>query len=226
MIFEKVTAVARKKKDERHQRNPFRHEVVAHTIKGTRAIYASPTKENNFAMISRETGEYFGNIAFGRRITVDKTNFLKFYAAGVKMFLDLGNPGIKVFMLIYDLLMENKNYQADKIELVYELMSVDAQKQISRSTFYRGIKELIRANFLAPSFIDGTYWINCDYVFRGDRLTLVNEYVSQDYFDSIEKTKKLQLAEAKKKQAIAAKKQEMQDQTPEQPTLTKPQADE
>ena len=206
--------MARKNKDERHKRNPFRHDVIAHTIKGTRAIYASPTRENNFAMISRETGEYFGNIAFGKRITVDKTNFLKFYADGVKMFLGLKNPGVKVFMFIYDLLMENKNFQTDKIELIYELLSGEAQQQISRSTFYRGIRELIRANFLAPSYIDGLYWLNCDYVFRGDRLTLVNEYVSQDYLDRLENEKQIKETETAKKQALAAKKQEMQNQSP------------
>ena len=200
--------MARKNKDERHKRNPFRHDVIAHTIKGTRAIYASPTKENNFAMISYETGEYFGNIAFGKRITVDKTNFLKFYADGVKMFLGLKNPGIKVFMYIYDLLMENKNFQTDKIELIYELLNAEVQQQISRSTFYRGIKELISANFLAPSYIDGLYWINCDYVFRGDRLTLVNEYVAQDFIDAHEHAEKLKLAETAKKRKLTASKQE------------------
>ena len=206
--------MSRKNRGERHKRNPFRHEVVAHTVRGTRAIYASPSKENNFAMISRETGECFGNIAFGKRVTVDKTNFLKFYAAGIKMFLDLKNPGIKVFMLIYDLLLENKNYQTDKIELLYELLDPKIQEQISRTTFYRGIKELIAANFLAPSFIDGVYWFNCDYVFRGDRLTLVNEYISQDYLDSIEKKeqKKKELPPQKQTENKSAKSDETPDE--------------
>lgn len=177
----------RRTKNERHARNPFRNDVISHTIRGTRAIYASPVKENSFAMVSRETGEDFGNIAFGKRVVVDKTNFLKFYANGVKMFLNLKNPGIKVFMLIYDKLLENKNYQTDKIELIFELLEEDVQKQIKRSTFYRGINELIEANFLAPSYIDGMYWINCDYVFRGDRLALVNEYITQDVLDSEQK---------------------------------------
>lgn len=172
--------MARRSKDIRYIHNPFRHDVISHTIRGTRAIYASPVKENNFAMVSRETGEDFGNIAFGKRVVVDKTNFLKFYADGVKMFLGLKNPGIKVFMLIYDMLMDNKNYQKDKIELVYEILEENIRAQIKRTTFYRGLNELITAKFLAPSYIDGVYWINCDYVFRGDRLTLVNEYLTQE----------------------------------------------
>lgn len=207
----------RRTKDERHVHNPFRHDVISHTIRGTRAIYASPVKENNFAMVSRETGEDFGNIAFGKRVVVDKTNFLKFYAAGVKMFLNLKNPGVKVFMLIYDMLMDNKNYQTDKIELVYEILEENIQAQIKRSTFYRGINELIEANFLAPSYIDGIYWINCDYVFRGDRLTLVNEYLTQERLEHEQKW----LADAKAEQKQLEPSSTQQDA----PTLADPDYD-
>ncbi len=70
-------------------------------------------------MISRITGEYYGDIAFGKRINVDKTEFLKLYANGVKMFLGLSSAGIKVFMLIYDILMNKSNYQTDSVELLY-----------------------------------------------------------------------------------------------------------
>ena len=158
-------------------RNPFKNEVITQTIKGTRAIYASPTRENSFAMVNRTTGEDNGDITFGKRITVDKTHFLKLYADGAKMFLGLKSSGVKVFMVIYDILMNDNNYQADSVVLNYELLDENVQTQISRATFYNGIRDLKKANFLASSTATNLYWINPNYVFRGDRLTLVNQYV-------------------------------------------------
>lgn len=163
--------------EQRYLQNPFKNEVIVQTVKGTRTIFASPTKENRFAMISRETGEDNGDITFGKRINVDKTQFLKLYADGAKMFLGLKSAGVKVFMIVYDVLISNDNYQADNIILSYEMLDKDIQKKISKATFYRGIQELKASNFLAPAITKGVYWINANYVFRGDRLTLVNQYV-------------------------------------------------
>jgi len=175
----------RPKGEERYAQNPFRVEVIQNTISGTRTIFASPSKENIFAMISRETGQDFGNIAFGKKVKVDKTQFLKIYANGIKMFLNLKKPGIKVFMIVFEKLMDDENYQADNIDLVYNMLDDNVKQEIGRTTFFKGIKELKEARFLAPSLQDGKYWINCDYVFRGTRLTLVNEYVMQEYKDTM-----------------------------------------
>ena len=171
----------RPSEEERFAKNPFRQTVVTNTIRGTRAIYASPTKENEFAMVSKITGEIYGDITFGKRIEVDKTQFLKLYANGVKMFLGLSSAGIKVFMLIYDLLMEKVNYQEDYVDLVYNMLEDYQRQGLGRTTFFRGIKELKQVGFLAPAIQEGKYWINTDYMFRGDRLTLVNQYIMQPY---------------------------------------------
>lgn len=167
--------------EERFAKNPFRLSVVKNSIRGTRAIYASPKNENQFAMVSRITGEDYGDVCFGKRISVDKTQFMKLYANGVKMFLGLSPAGIKVFMLIYDILMENNNYQADYVDLIYNMLEDYQKEGIGRTTFFRGIRELKKVGFLAPAIQEGKYWINPDYVFRGDRLTLVNQYIMQPF---------------------------------------------
>ena len=141
-------------------------------------IYLNPTGDSDrFAAVNKNTGENAGDLQFGRRVKVDKTHFLKFYAEGVRMFLGLKSPGIKVFMVIYQLLLDDPNYQQDKIDLTYSLLPKDVQDSISRTTYTRGVKELRNVNFLAPTMHDGVYWINIDYVFKGDRLTLVNQYI-------------------------------------------------
>ena len=64
----------------------------------------------------------------------------------------------------------------------------DIRDKIGKTTFYKGIKELKDVNFLAPTLQEGKFWINADYVFRGDRLTLVNEYIIADNEELINKT--------------------------------------
>ena len=176
----KKKSAGRPKGEAKYAKNPFRANVIKHTVSGTRMIYSSPTENDTFAAVSRNTGEDLGNLAFGKRVKTDKTQFMKLYADGVKMFLGLKNPGIKVFMLIYDILMSNDNYQADTVDLVYNMLEDDVRKKIGKTTFYKGIKELKDVNFLAPTLQEGKFWINADYVFRGDRLTLVNEYIIAD----------------------------------------------
>lgn len=169
--------MARVKKEEKYAKNPFLQQAMVHTVSGTRMIYSSPQGDETFAAVNMQTGENVGDLQFGKRIKVDKTHFLKFYADGVRMFLGLKSAGIKVFMLIYQSIIDSKEFNQEKIELSYDLLERDVQDNISRATFFRGIKELKEVNFLAPTLFDGIYWINIDYVFKGDRLTLVNQYI-------------------------------------------------
>lgn len=173
-----------------YKTNPFR-DAITHTIRGVSTVYSSPSKNDNFAMISKETGKQLRDVTFGKRITVDKTKFLKLYAGGVKMFLNLSPAGIKVFMLIYDDLVSNNNYQADNVLLNYDMLSNEIQSQISRSTFYNGIANLKKANFLAPTLQASRYWINTDYVFRGNRLTLINQYILEEKEKYTKENKKI-----------------------------------
>ena len=152
--------MARVKKEDKYAKNPFMQQALVHTVTGTRMIYGSPTGDDTFAAVNMTTGENLGDLQFGKRLKVDKTNFLKFYADGVRMFLGL-----------------SKDFNQEKIELSYDLLEPEIQEHISRATFFRGIKELKEVNFLAPTLFDGIYWINVDYVFKGDRLTLVNQYI-------------------------------------------------
>ena len=54
-------------------------------------------------------------------------------------------------MVIYQLLLDDPNYQQDKIDLTYSLLPKDVQDSISRTTYTRGVKELRNVNFLAPT---------------------------------------------------------------------------
>lgn len=161
---------------EKYRENPFKDIVIKESRFGTRMIYASPANIDSFALVDTTTGEA-ESLNFGKRMKVDKTQFLRLYASGIKMFFDISSAGCKVFMLVYDQLMQNQSWGADHVDLVYNLLPDDTQKKISRSTFHRGIRELVKARFLAPAFQQGKYWINASYVFKGNRITLVNQYI-------------------------------------------------
>ena len=149
--------MARLKSSEKYAKNPFAQQAIIHTVTGTRMIYSNPTGDNDrFAAVNTNTGEDVGDLQFGRRIKVDKTHFLRFYAEGVRMFLGLKSPGIKVFMIIYQLLLDDPNYQQDKIDLTYSLLNEDIKASISRTTFTRGVKELRNVHFLAPQCMTGS----------------------------------------------------------------------
>ena len=176
----------RVKRDEKYAKNPFINSVVAHTVTGTKMVYANPASKSvadTFAAVDKETGEVRNvqDITFGKRITVDKTRFLKFYADGVRMFLGLSSAGIKVFMAIYQQLIDDDKFQQEKIILSYDSLPEEIQDVISKATFYRGIRELKKVNLIAPTLVDAVYWINIDYIFKGNRLTLVNQYVLDEH---------------------------------------------
>ena len=125
----KKKSAGRPKGEAKYAKNPFRTNAIKHTVSGTRMIYSSPTENDTFAVVSRNNGEDFGNLAFVRRVKTDKTQFMKLYADGMKMFLGLKNPGIKIFMLIYDVLMSNDHYQADTVDLVYNMLEENIKKK-------------------------------------------------------------------------------------------------
>ena len=171
------------KKDEKFAENPFVDSAIIHTVTGTRMVYTNPIGDKDtFACVNTSTGEMreIQDISFGKRIVVDKTRFLKVYADGVRMFLNLSSAGVKVFMIIYQLLVDDPSkdpHASEKVVLNYEFLANEIKGAISKATFYRGIRELKKAKLIAPTLVDGLYWVNIDYIFKGDRLTLVNQYI-------------------------------------------------
>ena len=72
----KRKSAGRPKGEAKYAKNPFRENVIRHTVSGTRMIYSSPTENDTFAAVSRNTGEDLGNLAFGKRVKTDKTQFI------------------------------------------------------------------------------------------------------------------------------------------------------
>lgn len=150
-----------------HRRNPFMPEIKPKTRRIT-------NKRGDMMLVSPETGEIKATVAgFWEAEEVDSTKFLKLFVNGVKALAELSNAGTRIFELLY-IEMQN-NVGRDQVYLSYTALD-ERQSSISRSTFSRGISELIDKKFIAAMPAVGWYWVNPDYMWNGDRLAFVKEY--------------------------------------------------
>lgn len=125
-------------------------------------------------LVSANTGEIQAPIAgFWEAQEVDSTKFIKLFVNGVKALAELTNPGTRVFELLY--IEMQSNIGKDQIYLSYSGLDRNL-KSISRSTFSRGVAELIEKRFIAAMPAVGWYWINPDFMWNGDRLAFVKEF--------------------------------------------------
>ncbi len=161
---------------EKHTENPFIHNgVVEHKTKRV------TNRRGDMMMVERETGEVVTGVAgFWESETVDATKFVKLYVNGVKAFKGLSSAGTKVFEILY--LEVQRNISKDVIWLGFNEVEQEITP-ISKSTFLRGMKELIEKGFIAESTTTSKYFLNPDYLWNGDRLTFMKTYVKENLND-------------------------------------------
>lgn len=132
------------------------------------------TNKKGDMMVVGATGEIVNPLAgFWTAQEVDETKFIKLYINGVKAFKELTGAGTKVFELLY--VEMQKNISKDRVFMSYQAVDTGVFP-ISNATYKRGMAELIKKNFLAPTMVQNWYWLNPDFVFNGDRLAFVKEY--------------------------------------------------
>ncbi|KAF1010254.1 MAG: hypothetical protein E5299_01723 [Burkholderia gladioli] len=113
-------------------------------------------------MLVSNEGEIVSNVAgFWEAEEVDSTKFIKLFVNGVKALAELSNAGTRVFELLC-IEMQN-NIGRDQVYLSYTGLDQHA-KAISRSTFARGLAELIEKQFIAAMLAVGKYWVNPDFI--------------------------------------------------------------
>lgn len=154
-----------------YEKNPFVGGAVANTKQGVKRI--SNKDGNRMMVVSESTGEVMAPAGFWQAQEVDKTQFVKLYVNGVKAFRDLTGAGTKVFELLY--LEVQKQVGKDRAYLSFNAIEQDVTP-MSEATYARGMRELIEKKFIAPSTLQGWFFINPDYMWNGDRLAFVKEY--------------------------------------------------
>ena len=159
-----------KKDSPRYQANPFMGEV--HIKRGSKKI----TVGRAGALVNTDTGE-INATEISMIKQVDRTEFVKLFAEGVKRFFELSPSGAKLLAYVLKVVQEVPG--TDRITLHFmdymERFPGD-QTGMRKTTFYRGFTELLSKGFIAQSVVPNLYYINPKLFFNGDRAKFVTEY--------------------------------------------------
>lgn len=123
-------------------------------------------------LVDTTTGEVAAVSAIYQRKIVDSERFAKVYLEGVTKTFELGSAARKVFSLILAVCEKN----TDRIYLNFMVVQ-EVNTEISQATFMRGMRELLKKDFIAESVFPHQYWINVHLFFNGDRVKFITEYV-------------------------------------------------
>lgn len=124
-------------------------------------------------IVDNTTGELkgIGGMGFWWQEEVDASRFVKLFLDGIKQASGLSKAGMQVFELIYHQMRENPG--KDKIELS-QYLAHDCG--LNERTYRRGLRELLKKEFLYHSTSNSVYFINIRFMFNGDRLAFVRTY--------------------------------------------------
>lgn len=126
--------------------------------------------EHKGFVVDNGTGEILGR---GGAISyefeeVDKERFVKLYLAGLKQAAGLSKAGLAVFEIVYNQLRDRPG--TDSV-----LLST-RDHDLPKTTYFRGLRELLDKEFIFRSTIDGQFFVNIRFMFNGDRLAFVKGY--------------------------------------------------
>lgn len=179
--------------NKRHASNPFVKDLIQQSKKG-KAFKQYSSDGNKFMIVNTNNPMDSATVtAFGTSEEVEMNRFVKLYADGVGAIVGLKGAGKKVFALLFLQIRGKEGKDKDEVTLNYALLDEDTKKTLSQATFYRGISELIKLRFIAPTLAANIYYINPTYIFNGDRLVLMNQYIlkmqeeTKNNFDKLNK---------------------------------------
>ena len=78
-------------------------------------------------------------------------------------------------LLMLDYVMETIKYNQDRICIHYP--DVKEKLSMHKGTMYAAIKQMLKVNILARADNPGCYYINPAVVFKGERITIIQQYV-------------------------------------------------
>jgi len=153
-----------------HSYNPFIEDVVEHITETKRRKVSGWKWEG---ILDEMTGAINQRpmLVLGDIKVLDSASFYKVYIGEIKSFFGLSNSSMELFEYI----MKNIKFDSDKICITVDIIKSD--KSMAKSTIYRAIDQLLDKKVIAKADMPGCYYINPKIAFKGDRITLVKQYV-------------------------------------------------
>lgn len=129
-------------------------------------------------LLDTRTGEVAGMAAIHVTEIKDDKEFVKVFSEGVRAAFGLTKTGFRVFQAVLDVYQATSmsGGYAEAVELFFFDGKLDGRAlDMSEKTFQRGLKELLANRFLHPRS-PGTFWVNPNLFFKGDRVAFIREY--------------------------------------------------
>ena len=95
---------------------------------------------------------------------------MKLYVNGVKAFRELTAAGAKIFAVLY-LEVQGESWKRQGVPKFQ--CNPAGNNTHERGNLHQRDEELVSKEFIAPSVLQGWYFINPDYMWNGDRLAFV-----------------------------------------------------
>lgn len=102
---------------------------------------------------------------------VDKERFVKLYLGGLKQASGLTKAGLSVFEFVYHQLRDNHG----KDFVLLDAISANMEER----SYQRGLRDLLKKEFLFRSTNPGLFFVNIRFMFNGDRLAFIKGYTLQ-----------------------------------------------
>lgn len=149
---------------------------VKRTIKGDKALIITDARTGE-----QQTG-YYGATYYEEKV-VDPDQFIKLYVGGIDELMGLSPSGLKVFKLIYAMVMEKPN--TDRFILDCRSLILRNHWKWSQPTFNNGLNELLSKQIIFKTIEPSNYFLNIKFLFNGDRINIVKSYKLKqtDMFD-------------------------------------------
>jgi len=165
--------------------NPFvRHLLDAREI-GTKSQIVKGKKgwaTKATSLVDPETGEVLSDqLCLAHKTAVDRGKFIKIFVAGLQATFDLSARARKAFTAMMQVYSDEPCGPAQRNDMIIfnHRMAHESDWKPSRDVFRSAMNELCLKKFLCP--VEGTvdwYWTNPTFFHRGDRLVIVNHYVT------------------------------------------------
>ena len=165
-----------------YKENPFLQEYV-NTSNFRRVITSAVDDEGNLvtSMIGRDplTVKDQGLMKVTTKI-IDPTPFIKIKALAINAMYRLSESGIKVLTILYDTMQGRNGTNRLGVVMAWDLLTEDQQKMVgSRSSFYRGLSDLVEGRFIAASVVQNYYFLNPKLLYNGDSVVVATEYIKE-----------------------------------------------
>lgn len=158
----------------RHSENPFIKDMIIPI--GTKSVKIMTLGDKDNILINQSTGEQKGTHVVATK-RVDKAKFIKTFADYMSYTFELTKAGNKALKVVMWALQQGTPHRDQVIldkytweEFLKAHKDVDPPLTLSHPTFTRGLGELERAKIIAKYVRAGTYYINPNCIFSGDRI--------------------------------------------------------